>query len=65
MFCHSTVVIVVDVLFSNLTSKYDFKNTIRISNSLNPDQTQRWFGSDQDQTECKGYQQTTKGAAII
>ena len=43
--------------FFKLTfSKNSFRNTTKVSNSLDPDQT--WF-----QTVCKAYQQTKKVAA--
>ena len=36
----------------------DFFNTIRVSNSLDPDQDRHFVGPDLGQTVCKGYQQT-------
>ena len=47
------------VFFSKSTfSKNSFRNTIRESNSLDPDQA-RQFGLIWVQIVCKGYQQTT------
>ena len=43
-------------------SKKTFKNTIRMSKSLDPDQVRRLSGLIWVQTVCKGYQQTTKVA---
>ena len=37
-----------------------FRNTIRVSNSLDPDQTRRFVGLIWVQTVCKGYQLMTK-----
>ena len=46
------------LIFSKSTfSKNSFGNTIRVSNSLDPDQAQLLIW---DQTDCKGYQQTTQ-----
>ena len=39
-----------------------FRNIIRVSNSLNPDQARRFVGPDLVQTVCKGYQQTANVA---
>ena len=39
-------------------SKNSFRNTTRVSNSLDPDQARRLICV---QTVCKGYQQTTPG----
>ena len=48
-------------VFSKLTfSNNSFRNTIRVSNSLNPDQARLLSGLILVQTVCKGYQQTTK-----
>ena len=44
-------------------SKNSLRNTIRVSNSLNPDQARHFVGHDLGKTVCKGYQQTTKVAA--
>ena len=44
--------------FKLIFSKKSFRNTIRVSNSLDPDQARRFV-----QTVCKGYQQMTKVAA--
>ena len=41
----------------------NFFITIRVSNSLDPDQAQHFVGPDRYQTVCKGYQQTTKVTA--
>ena len=42
-----------------------FRNTIRVSNGLDPDQDQHFVGPDLwVQIVCKGYQQMTKVAAI-
>ena len=40
-----------------------FRNTIRVSNSLDPDQELHSVSPDLGQTVCKDYQQTTKIAA--
>ena len=48
----------VDFFFKLTFSKKSFRNTIRVSNSLDPDQA--WSGLIWVQTVCKGYQQTTK-----
>ena len=48
--------------FSKSTfSKNYFKNTIRVSNRLDPDQARHYFGPDLDKTVSKSYQQTTLG----
>ena len=53
-----------DFFFSKLTfSKQSFRNTIRVSNGLDPDQDRHFVGPDLGQTICKGYQQTTKVTA--
>ena len=50
--------------FSKLTfSKNSFRNTIRVSNSRDPDQDRHSVCPDLVQTVCKSYQQTTKVAA--
>ena len=46
---------------TNLKKK-SFKNTIRVANSLDPDQTRCFAGPDMVAIVCKGYQQTTKTA---
>ena len=38
----------------------NYRNTIRESNCLNPDQDRCSVGPDLGKTVCKGYQQTTK-----
>ena len=61
-----------DFLFSKSTfSKYSFRNTMRVSNSLDPDQDRHSVGPElgpnrlqilvliRVQTVCKCYQQTT------
>ena len=49
--------------FSKLTfSKNSFRNTLRVSNSLDPEQDQHIVGPDLGLTVCKGNQQTTKVA---
>ena len=50
--------------YQNQLVKSSFRNTIRVSNSLDPDQTRHFVGSDLDpnsETVCKSYQQTTLG----
>ena len=48
--------------FSKLTfSKNYFGNTIRVSNSLDPDQARHVVGSDLGPNCLQGYQQTTLG----
>ena len=42
--------------------KISFRNTIRTSNSLDPDQARKNVGPDLDQTICEGYQQSISGA---
>ena len=37
-----------------------FRNTIIVSNGLDPDQDRHGVGSDLVQTVCKGHQHTTK-----
>ena len=52
--------VVICWLFSKLTfSKNSFRNTIRVSNGLDPDQDRHSVGPDQVQSVCKGYQQIT------
>ena len=47
--------------FSQLfLKKKSFRKTIRVSNSLDPDQDGRFVGPDLGQTVCKGYQQMKK-----
>ena len=47
-------------VFSKLFfSKHSFRNTIRVSNSLDSDQDRYYVGPDLGQN-CKEYQQTTK-----
>ena len=47
-------------LQNNLFSKNSFRNAIRVSNSLDPDQARhKMSGLIRVQTVCKGYQQTT------
>ena len=41
-----------------------FFNTMRVSNSLDPDHARHFFGPDMGQTVCKGYQQTTKSPLV-
>ena len=49
--------------FVELTfAKKSLRNTVRGSNSLDPDQARRFVGPDLGQTVCKGYQQTSKFA---
>ena len=43
----------------NFYEKKSFRNTIRASNNLDPDQAQHVVGPDLDQTVCKSYQQMT------
>ena len=46
--------------FSKSTpSKNSFRNTIRVSNNLDPDQARHFSGLIWVQTVCKGYQQMT------
>ena len=44
-----------------------FQNSIRVANSLDPDQARRFVGPDSVwvQTVCKGYQQTTLRVKIL
>ena len=39
--------------------KISFRNTIKVTNSLDPDQAQHFVGPDLDPNFFKGYQQTT------
>ena len=39
-----------------------FRNTIRVSTGVDPDQDRHSVGPDRDPNFCKGYQQTTKVA---
>ena len=51
-------------LFSKLAfSKNSFRNTSRVSNSLDPDQDGHSVGPDLVQTVCKGFQQMTEVVA--
>ena len=43
--------------------KKSFRNTTRVSNSLDPDQARRFVGPDLGLNYCKCYQQTSKVAA--
>ena len=45
--------------------KNSFRNTIIVSNSLNPDQDRHLSALICVQTVCKGYQQTTKFSATV
>ena len=50
------------IFFSKSTfSKNSFRNTIWMSNWLDPDQARRFVGSELGPLCCKGYQQTTLG----
>ena len=40
-------------------SKNSFRNTILVSNRLDPDQDRHFVGPDLGPSVCKGYQQTT------
>ena len=54
-----------DFFFSKSTfSKNSSRNTIRVSNSLDPDQAQQNIGLIWVQTVFKGYQQTTLGGEV-
>ena len=51
------------IFFLKLTfSKTSFRNTIRVSNSWDPDQARHFVSLIWVHTVCKGYQQTTKVA---
>ena len=45
--------------FQNYLFKNSFRNTIRVSNDLDPDQDRHLLVLIWVQTVCKGYQQTT------
>ena len=48
------------LIFSKSTfSKKNFKNTIRVSNSLDPDHARPFFGPDLAPNCCEDYQQMT------
>ena len=46
-------------------SKTTFRNTIRVSNSLDPDQDRHSVGPDLVQTVCKSYQRMSKVKVIM
>ena len=48
------------IFFSKSTfSKYSFGNTIRVSNSLDPDQARHFVGPHLGRAVCQSYQQMT------
>ena len=47
-----------DCFQNKLFSKYSFRNIIRVSQRLDPDQARQMLGMIWVQTVCKGYQQT-------
>ena len=47
-----------DFIKNYFFSKNSFKNTIRVSNNLDPDQARHYVGPDLG-PKCLGYQQTT------
>ena len=50
------------IFFQNyFFAKSYYRNTIRVSNSLGPDQVRQFVGLNWVQTVCNGYQQTTLG----
>ena len=49
------------IFFYTIFSKNSFRNTIRVSNRLDPDQAQHFVGPDLGTNCCKSYQQTTLG----
>ena len=41
------------------------RNTIRVSNNLDPDQTRHFVGSDLASNHCKGYKQTAQVDEVL
>ena len=52
----------VDFYFNFIKKNTSFRNTIRVSNSLDPDQSRRFVGPDLGPNGLQSYQQTTNFA---
>ena len=63
-FLYKFVLSSTDFFFKIKFLKNSFRNSIRVSNSLDPDQDQQNAGPDLDQTVCKGYKPMSKVTAI-
>ena len=61
LFCHLWIFLKINFFSKNNKT---FRNTIRVSNSLDPDQAQQNIGLIWVQTVYIGYQQTTKVATL-
>ena len=53
-----------DLFLNQFFSKNSYRNTVRVSNSLDPDQDRSSVGHDPDPNCFVGYQEMTKVAAI-